>query len=49
MRNKNTEGLGKIGQMAHILAPSDGEQELEESSGTEEPAAPETAEIQEEE
>ena len=49
VRNKNTEGLGKIGQMAHILAPSDGEQELEESSGTEEPAAPETAEIQEEE
>ena len=46
VRNKNTEGLGKIGQMAHILAPSDGE---EESSGTEEPAAPETAEIQEEE
>lgn len=48
VRNKNTEGLGKIGQMARILAPSDGEEETEENSGTEKTAESETVEIQEE-
>ncbi|MBS6517021.1 MAG: YcxB family protein [Clostridium sp.] len=48
VRNKNTDGLGKIGQMAHILAPSDGE-ESEESVQPEEPVQPEPSEVQKEE
>ncbi len=48
VRNKNTEGLGKIGQMAHILAPAGEEEALEENSQTEKSDEAETAEIQEE-
>lgn len=48
VRNKNTEGLGKIGQMAHILAPAGEEEALEENSRTEKSDESETAEIQEE-